>query len=156
MDKLSPYEKALCTAENKNILIVQGNTSAKLSAFALRYNEDMGVFINEKAFDTDAERRLAFIHEVAHCETGGFYTEKTPREECDRIESKVNKCTVKYLVPFSVYKETILSGYLTDTEQAERWDVPLSFVPVIHQIYESTHWESVQKLRSAALRKFSN
>lgn len=155
LDNLSPYEKALCTAENNNILIVQGNTSNKLPAFALRYDEDMGVFINEDAFETDAERRLAFIHEVAHCETGGFYTEKTPRDECDKIEYKANKRAVAYLVPFHIYKETIMSGCLTDLEQAEKWDVPVSFIPVIHQVYESTQWESVQELRGAALRKWN-
>jgi len=152
MDKLSPYEKTLIKAEEKGILIIQGH--ARFPAAALRYGEDMGVFINEAAFKTDTERRLAFVHEVAHCETGGFYTECMPEDERGRIDYKVDKWTVMRLVPFDIYEETIKSGYLSNWEQAEKWDVPTDFVPTIHKIYENTRWSDVQKLRSAVSQKW--
>lgn len=147
MKKLSPYEKTLAKAEEKGILIIQDHVSARFPAAALRYGEDMGVFIDESAFQTDVERRLAFVHEMAHCETGGFYTELTPEDERGRIDYKANKWTVMRLVPFDIYEETIKLGYLADWEQAERWDVPTHFVPIVHRIYEHIRWKDVQRLR---------
>jgi len=147
MKKLSPYEASLAKAEENGILIVQGHTSSRFKAAALRCGSDMGVFIDEASFKSDTERRLAFVHEIAHCETGGFYTERTPEDERERIDYKANQWTVMRLVPFDVYEETIKLGYFADWEQAERWDVPTFFVPTVHNIYESTRWHDVQRLR---------
>ena len=154
MNKLSPYDKVLSVAENIGISVIQENAPTKIPAIALRLGKDMGVFINESAFHTDAERRLAFAHEVGHCETGGFYTELTPADERNRIEYRATKWTVMQLVSFETYKMTILEGCLTYWEQAEKWDIPLEFVSKVHEIYEKTHWNEIQALRDEVARKY--
>jgi len=155
MNRLSPYNKVLSVAENIGISVIQEHTSSKIPAIALRIGQDMGVFINESAFHTDAERRLAFAHEVGHCETGGFYTEYTPADERGRIEYRATKWALMQLVSFETYKMTILEGCLSDWEQADKWDIPLEFVPKIHEIYEKTHWEDIQVLRDEVARRYA-
>lgn len=151
-NKLSPYEEALIYAEDKDIYIIQAQQGSKIRAKALLLGEDMGVSINEAAFETEAERRLAFVHEVAHCETGGFYDEHTPEPERGKIDYRAKRRTVERLVSFRLYTKTILDGVLTEWEQAEIWNIPQQYVPVVHQVYESTHWEEVQKLKMHMLR----
>jgi len=150
---LSPYEKALIRAEHKGILIDQWHTSKKVPAAAMCVEDDMGIFIDENAYQTDTERRFAFLHEMAHCETAGFYNEHTPEVEREKIEYKANKRTVAYLVPFNLYKAAIMAGYFNEYEQAEYWNVPIDFVPTIHQTYERTKWEDVQELMASTAEK---
>jgi len=143
----TPYEQAIVLAEDNGIMVFQEPPKSRFSAKALRINDTMGIFIDESAFENDIERRYAFEHELAHCETGSFYKEDTPFVECRRMDYRAKKRTVEKLVPFSQYVRTIIDGYIEEWEQAEKWDIPEWFVSIVHNIYANTRWDDVQKLR---------
>jgi hypothetical protein len=146
--RLSPYEKTLARAEKKNIIIDQTHESTAIPAAGIRFGGDMGIFINEKIFETDTDRRLAFTHEMAHCETNGFYNERTHESDRGKIEYTADKRTVTDLVSFKKYEKTLLSGCFSEYEQAEAWDVPQYYVCIVHRIYEQTRWDDVQHLKA--------
>lgn len=151
MARLSAYEKMILRAERKGILIDQNHVSEKIPAAALRINgEDVGIFIDERFYETDTRRRLAFAHELAHCETESFYTEATPVTKKLKSEYKANKRTVSMLVPFNLYKSAILKGILTEWEQAEYWNIPVDYVSTVHAIYERTRSDDVLQLKMMA------
>jgi len=143
----TPYEGTIISAEKKDILLLQERPGARFSAKALRLGTTMAIFIDESAYSTETERRYAFVHEIAHCETGSFYKEGMHEVECMRMDYRANKYTVLHLVPFELYKNTILAGKIDEWEQAEAWDVPQRFVSVVHRVYTSTRWDDVQRLR---------
>jgi len=148
MLKLTSYE-ALLDRESKCYIIDTDYTGTKIPAAAVRAGGIEAVFINEKAFSTDRERKLALTHEIAHIKTDGFYTEETSKKECARIEFRANKCTVLNLVPFGFYKAAILAGCHTEWEQAEYWDIPQCFVSFVHKTYEQIKWDEIQALRAS-------
>ena len=150
---LTPYEETLTFAEDEGVLVDQ-SYSTKEPATAIHIGEDMGVFINENAFETDVERRFAFIHEIAHCETRSFFYKRTSKAEGSRIEFKADKRTVARLVPYDVYSNTIMDGCLTEHEQAEKWNIPQWYVATVHYIYETTRWDDVQALKLAVAQRW--
>jgi hypothetical protein len=151
---LTPYEETLLKAEKKNILIDQAWDSKKIPVAGISFDGRVGIFINESAYGTERERRKAFAHEMAHCETNGFYNERTQEKERRRIENRATKRTVTYLVPFNLYKKTILAGCFDEYEQAEEWNIPQEYVCIVHQTYEATRWDEVQTLKASIAERF--
>ena len=109
----------------------------------------MGIAINESSFKTAKERQLAFAHEVAHCEIGGFYTENTSLPEREKIEYRATKKTVEFLIPFNTYVKTIKNGIHNEWEQTEYWNIPHNYVSVVHQVYQTTRWDEIQALKAS-------
>jgi len=145
----TPYEQAIVSAEKIGVMVFQESPKARLPAKALRIGDTMGVFIDESAFDTDIERRFALEHEIAHCETGSFYHEGMTFVDCRKMDYRAKRRTVEKLVPFGYYAETIIYGYVEEWEQAERWDIPEWFVSIVHNIYASTRWDEVRRLKAS-------
>ena len=143
----TPYEQAIVSAEKIGVMVFQESPKARFPAKALRIGDTMGVFIDESAFDTDVERRFALEHEIAHCETESFYNEAMPFIDCRKMDYRAKRRTVEKLVPFGCYVETIINGYIEEWEQAEKWNIPEWFVSIVHNIYASTRWDEVQRLK---------
>ena len=112
---------------------------------------DYHIAINPNTLSSLPTEKTCLAHEISHCETDAFYTLDASKTERGRIEYRADKhAIIKYLVPWDLYVEAILKGFLAYYEQAEFWGIPEEYVPIVHLVYERTHWDDVVKLR----RKF--
>ena len=157
MIALSPYERLtdlLVVGEYDNIYLSQNHSSSKRPIATGNLGKDYIISINESAYSTDTDKYLALNHEISHIEVGGFYDENTPKHEIDRIEYRVDKATVEALVKFENYSRALLSGCFTVEEQSDFWDVPERYVSKVHEIYERSRWDDVQKLKAQVAAKW--
>ena len=159
MIALSPYERLtvlLVVGEYENIYLSQSHSSCKRPIATGNLGKDYLISINESAYSADTDKYLALNHEISHVEVGGFYDENTPKHEIDRIEYRADKATLEALVKFENYCRALLSGFFTVEEQADFWDVPVHFVPKVHEIYDRTKWHDIQKLIRKVKKKFDH
>ena len=157
MYPLSAYERLtdmVAEGRYENIFLCQHHRSIVRPIATGCLGMDVCIFINELSFSTDAERRLAFEHELAHIEYAGFYNIHTPKDEVLRIEYHAHKKTVEKLVCFDDYSDALMSGCFDIDEQAAKWNIPEHYVPKVHEVYERTRWEEVQELRAKLYEKF--
>ena len=155
MEGLSAYDREIQSyVDADEILIDQGHRSKRNPAVAEQFGGISCIFIDELAFSTDSERLLAIVHEAAHIEYAGLYDENTPEAERSRIEYHAHRRTVEKLVSFNDYRNAMLNGCFTAHEQADKWNIPEWYVPKVHEIYERTRWEDVQRLSALVNMKF--
>lgn len=81
----------------------------KQRAKSISDEEGCGIFFNEKAFPTHAERLVSLAHEKAHCDTGEFYRIDTPYRTRARCEYKAWRRTVLDLVPYDLLVEAVVA-----------------------------------------------
>ena len=152
---MTPYDKSLARAEERGIKFYY-HKSKETPAVGARLGETLAVSIDESAFDSDRERRLAVVHEVKHCEMDSFYKEGTPDWVVARIERRVTKATAMELVPFEIIFNTYRQGIFSESEQAAEWDIPLHFVKTVHEAYEEAYPDKVSELKLFVAEKFNH
>ena len=151
---MTPYDETLARAEKQGIQF-HTHKSKKMPAVGASIDGELAVSIDESAFDTDRDRRLAIVHEIKHCETGTFYNEYTPDWIAARRERRATKETVVELVSFEKVVSSYKQGIFCEYEQAEKWDVPLHFVKTVHEVYEVLYPAEVNELKLYIAENFS-
>ena len=150
------YDKALARAEEKGVIFINDHNSNDMPAVGMRLNDDMAVFINERAFKNDKERRCAVVHEVKHCEMDSFYNESTPKWIVTSIKRRVTKATAIELVSFDKVVRAYKEGIFDEHEQAEEWDIPVQYVKIVHDAYEELYPDKVNELKLYVAENFNH
>ena len=132
---MTRYEKLQSEIADSDI-VCEYTTSYRLSAFAVRVDGDYGIFFNEGAYRTTAERYVALGHEKAHCDTGALYSEHTPLITRERCEYRANKKSVYALVPLDELIDAIETPWNSVYDLAERFSVTDKFMRKALNIYE--------------------
>ena len=127
---MTKYESLLDAVESSGIIFTETD-SAGIPAHAIRIDKDYGIFFNESAYKTTADRRIALAHEKAHCDTGAVYSIGTPEMTWRICEARAWRRTIHDMLPFDEMKAAFTSCVYADGldvyELAEKLDVTLEF-----------------------------
>lgn len=86
--------------------------------------------------ENSAEEKVILTHEKAHIDLGAFYNLYSPLDLKAKHEWKVQKRTIKKLVPLDELQEALESGIAEVWELAEYFDVPEDFISEALQYYQ--------------------
>ena len=103
---MTKYERLLDDIELSGIYYVRTNGS-KSSTQSMESDGECAIFIEEGAFETDADRTVASAHEKGHCDSGAFYTVHTPFETRGRCERRAWKRAIAELIPFDELMDAV-------------------------------------------------
>ena len=132
---MSRYEKLQNEIADSDI-VCEYTSSYRLTAFAVCVDEDYGIFFNEDAYKTTAERYVALGHEKAHCDTGTLHSEHTPLITRERCEYRANKKSAYALVPLNELIDALESPWNSVYDLAEHFGVTDKFMRKVLNIYE--------------------
>jgi len=129
---MTKYEQLIdrvCESE----IIYMRTESVKIPAQSLKVNDgDYGIFFNEDAYTTTAEKYVALAHAKAQCDIGAVYFEGShllPIMQCDYL---ARKRAILETLPINLLraelKECVYDGELDEYELADRLDVPFDFL----------------------------
>ncbi|MGL5511611.1 MAG: hypothetical protein ACRDBM_00020 [Sporomusa sp.] len=129
---MTKYEKLLDEIGQSDDIIFLDTMSETTPAQSMRIENDSGIFFNETAFDTTAERFVALAHEKGHCDTASFYSVGTPPMTKEWCEGRAWRRTILDQLPY----EKLLAAFdkcksddgVNLYEVAERLDVTQEFV----------------------------
>ena len=152
---MTPYDEALARAEEKGIMFFNNHQSKDTPAVGMKCNEDMAIFINEGAFDSDRARSFAVWHEIFHCEENAFYNERTDLISAIKLEKRVIKKTIQELVPFQTVIATYKDGIFDEYEQAEKWNIPQYRIKEVHEVYERLYPDKINELKHHISENFN-
>jgi len=132
------YERLLEAVENSRIIFTETD-SAGIPANTIRIGKDYGIFFNESAYETTAERRVALAHEKAHCDTGAMCSVHTPLQTYEICEAKAWKRTILDALPFDEmsgeFEKCVYADGLDIYEIADRLDVTPEFAKMAIEHY---------------------
>jgi len=127
---MTKYEELVDAVHESEILYIT-TASSRIPAQSIRVGKEYGIFFNDSAFDTSAERYVALAHEKAHCDTGALYTIESPIFERERYENQAWKRTINVLMPFDEMKRVFDTCIYVDGldlyEFAEKLEVTPEF-----------------------------
>ena len=102
-------------ALKNNIAIIEYPFES-FKACSLEQNNKCFIGINEKAFESQAQRNTAKAHELGHCMTGAFYCESSPLFTQEKCEYRANRWAIRKLIPKKTLIEYLKKGY-------QMWDI---------------------------------
>jgi len=126
----------------KSDIAYMASESERIPAQAVRVGDDYGIFFNESAFETSAERRVALAHEKAHCDAGALYCVSAPLITKAQCENRAWKRTICDVIPFDdsfkrEFERCIYADGLDIYELADKLDVTVEFVTRAIEFYHS-------------------
>lgn len=87
--------------------------------------------------ESSAEEKVILCHEKSHVDLGAFYNLYSPLDLKAKHEWKVQKRTIKKLVPLNELQEAIDNSIIETWELAEYFDVPEEFMIEALQYYQN-------------------
>jgi hypothetical protein len=142
---MTKYEELMdCVYESE--MLYMKTDSERIPAQAVRVGDDYGIFFNEAAFNTTAERRIALAHEKAHCDTGALYCVTAPLFNKARYENRAWKRTIHDVTPFDYefkreFERCIYADGLDIYELADRLDVTVEFTQRAIEFYHGNGYK---------------
>ena len=142
---MTKYEKLLdCVCESE--IAYMTTASETIVSQSIRIEGDYGIFFNESAFDTTAERRVALAHEKAHCDTGAMYSVYAPLITKAQCENRAWKRTIHDIIPLDdelkrVFERCIYADGLDIYELAEKLEVTPEFATRAIEYYHENGYE---------------
>ena len=95
---------------------------------------DCAIIIDYSQIDSNAKLLVCTAHEVGHCETGSFYTEKSLELRC-RMENRANKWAIKKLIPKNEMEQAIIDGNEEVWQLAEYFGITEDMVKFAFWVY---------------------
>ena len=104
-------EKIVNEIAKKNNIALIDYPFKDLKACSIENNNKYYIGINEKLFDTLAQRNTAKAHELGHCMTGALYCAASPLFTQEKCEYKANRWAIRKFVPKQTLIDYFKKGY---------------------------------------------
>ena len=130
---MTTYKELCDIAEKDDILMLRGQLHGAPS-MAICDDGDCAIIIDYSQIDSNAKLLVCTAHEVGHCETGSFYTEKSLELRC-RMEYRANKWAIKKLAPKDEMEEAMKNGYTEIWQLAEYFGITEDMVKYAWWVY---------------------
>lgn len=130
---MADYSELCDIADQNDILMLGGNLHGSLSMAICDKGNCTAVFDYSK-IDSMPELMVCAAHEIGHCVTGAFYTEKS-FDLRSRMEYRADKWAIKKLLPKSEMEEALKNGYVEVWQLAEYFEVTEEYVKKALWIY---------------------
>ena len=130
---MTTYKELCDIAENDNILMLSGKLH-NTPSMAICDDGDCAIIFDYSKIDSNAKLLVCTAHEVGHCETGSFYTEKSLELRC-RMENRANKWAIKKLIPKNEMEQAIIDGNEEVWQLAEYFGITEDMVKFAFWVY---------------------
>lgn len=130
---MTTYKELCDIAEEDDILMLSGELH-NAPSMAICDDGDCAVIFDYSKIDSNAMLMTCTAHEIGHCETGAFYTEKSLELRC-RMEYRANKWAIKKLMPKDEMLEAMKQGEIEVWQLAEYFGVTEELVKLALWIY---------------------
>lgn len=130
---MTTYKELCDIAENDNILMLSGKLH-NTPSMAICDDGDCAIIFDYSKIDSNAKLLVCTAHEVGHCETGSFYTEKSLELRC-RMEYRANKWAIKKLIPKNEMEQAIIDGNEEVWQLAEYFGITEDMVKFAFWVY---------------------
>ena len=130
---MTTYKKLCDIAEEDDILMLRGQLH-NAPSMAICDDGDCAIIIDYSQIDSNAKLLVCTAHEVGHCETGSFYTEKSLELRC-RMENRANKWAIKKLIPKNEMEQAIIDGNEEVWQLAEYFGITEDMVKFAFWVY---------------------
>lgn len=127
------YSKLCDIAESSDILMLSGKLH-NAPSMAICDDGDCAVIFDYSKIDNTALLMVCTAHEIGHCETGSFYTQKS-LELRERMEYRANKWAIKNLIPKNEMEQAIKEGNEEVWQLAEYFDITEDMVRFAFWVY---------------------
>lgn len=127
------YSKLCDIAESSDILMLSGKLH-NAPSMAICDDGDCAVIFDYSKIDNTALLMVCTAHEIGHCETGSFYTQKS-LELRERMEYRANKWAIKSLIPKNEMEQAIKEGNEEVWQLAEYFDITEDMVRFAFWVY---------------------
>lgn len=94
------------------------------------------IAIDKSKIENSTEEKVCIAHEIGHCETGSFYSNRTKLDVRERHENRANRWAVHALIPIDEYKIAIQDGYTEVWQLADYFEVTEDFIKKAIYIYK--------------------
>lgn len=121
-------------AHDNDIEVFTHNFEFGKSSRCMQEGDFKAIIINSSVVDTNAKKRVALSHELAHFETKTLYyfnddfNSSMDKLNRRKLESKANACAVNKILPHELIQKAIASGNKEDWEIAEYCEVTVEFL----------------------------
>lgn len=130
---MTTYKELCEIAEEDDILMISGKLH-NAPSMAICDDGDCAIIIDYSKIDSNAKLLVCTAHEVGHCETGSFYTEKSLELRC-RMEYRANKWAIKKLAPKDEMERAIKNGHSEVWQLAEYFGITEDMVRFAFWVY---------------------
>lgn len=130
---MTTYKELCDIAEEDDILMLSGKLH-NAPSMAICDDGDCAIIIDYSQIDSNAKLLVCTAHEVGHCETGSFYTEKSLELRC-RMENRANKWAIKKLIPKNEMEQAIIDGNEEVWQLAEYFGITEDMVKFAFWVY---------------------
>ena len=130
---MTTYKELCDIAEEDDILMLSGKLH-NVPSMAICDDGDCAIIIDYSQIDSNAKLLVCTAHEVGHCETGSFYTEKSLELRC-RMEYRANKWAIKKLAPKDEMKKAIENGNTEVWQLAEYFGITEEMIKFAMWVY---------------------
>lgn len=130
---MTDYTELCDIAEQNEILMLGGKLHGSLSMAICDKGNCTAVF-DYSQIGNIPELNVCTAHEIGHCVTGSFYTEKS-LELRSRMEYRADKWAIKKLLPKTEIEEALKNGYVEVWQLAEHFEVTEEYVKKAFWIY---------------------
>ena len=130
---MTTYKELCDIAEKDDILMLSGQLHGAPS-MAICDDGDCAIIIDYSQIDSNAKLLVCTAHEVGHCETGSFDTEKGLELRC-RTDNRANKWAIKKLIPKNELEQAIKAGNEEIWQLAEYFDITEDMVRFAYWVY---------------------
>ncbi len=127
------YSELCDIAESSDILMLSGKLH-NAPSMAICDDGDCAVIFDYSKIDNTALLMVCTAHEIGHCETGSFYTQKS-LELRERMEYRANKWAIKNLIPKNEMEQAIKEGNEEVWQLAEYFDITEDMVRFAFWVY---------------------
>ena len=127
------YSELCDIAESSDILMLSGKLH-NAPSMAICDDGDCAVIFDYSKIDNTALLMVCTAHEIGHCETGSFYTQKS-LELRERMEYRANKWAIKNLIPKNEMERAIKEGNEEVWQLAEYFDITEDMVRFAFWVY---------------------
>lgn len=133
---MTNFESLLIKIENSDDMVYVESTSTKNPAKTIRDDKLYGIFLNERAYNSDAERFVALAHEKGHCDTGAVYTTLTPLITKEQCETKAWRSSVYEHITLNALIDAFEDGCTNVYELANHFGFTEDFMRHALELYE--------------------
>ncbi len=92
--------------------------------------------INKKEEFLEKDLNTCIAHELGHCLTGSFYTNKSKYETKERMEQRADRWAIDAIIPFDKFSEALKSGLTEAYVLAEYFEVSEDLIKKAYTLYE--------------------
>ena len=95
----------------KNDIAIIDFPFEEVRACSVKSDNNYFIGINEKKFESLAQRNTAKAHELGHCITGAMYCEDSPLFTQEKCEYRANRWAIRKFIPRQVLLDYFKRGY---------------------------------------------